>query len=70
MTSGIDSNTTFEVADDEGAIQLLINIKSTEIRIETDFPFQNIPHYTSLVFCETNIIYYQYQTKVATYHYL
>ena len=38
--------------------------------VETVSPIQNTPHSAILVFCETNVRYYQYKTEAATDHYL
>ena len=59
-----------EVTDEEGAIHLLINRKYTVIVADTGSPILNTQHSTILVFCETNVIYYQYKTEADTYHYL
>ena len=58
----IEYNTTLEGNDDEGEVHLLINIKCTVILVEPVSPIRNTPHSTSLVLCETNVIYYQYKT--------
>ena len=55
ITERIESYKILEVNDDEGAIQLLINIKYTVIVADTGFPIRNTPHSTSLVFYETNV---------------
>ena len=70
MTKIIESNTILEVTDDKGVIHIIANSKVIVIVVDTGFPFRNTPHYMSLVFCETNVRYYQYKTKAATYHYL
>ena len=65
----IGSNNILEVTDDKGVIHLLINLKFILIVLEYGSPFQNVPHYTSLVFCETNVRDKQYKTKDDTVHY-
>ena len=44
-----------EVTDDEVGIHLLIGIKYKVIVADTGSPILNIPHSTSLVFCETKV---------------
>ena len=63
-------NTILEVTDDEVAICLLLNPKYIVIVVEPVSPVLNMPHSMILVFYETNVIYYQYNTEAATYHYL
>ena len=58
MTEGVESNKLLEVTDDEWTIHLLINLKYTVVVADNGYPMQNTPHYTSLVFCETNVRYY------------
>ena len=65
MTKSIESNTLLEVNDDKGVIHLLINIKCIVLVVYTGFPFIQIPHSTRLVFCETNVRYYQYKAYVS-----
>ena len=60
----------FEGTDNKGAIHLLINIKCTVIGVDPVSPIINKPHYTSLVFCETNVRDYQYNTEASTDYYL
>ena len=62
MNEKIESNTILEVTDDEGSIQLLINIKYIVIVADTGYPIINTPHSTILSFCETNVIYLKYNT--------
>ena len=62
MNEKIESNTILEVTDDEGSIQLLINIKYIVIVADTGSPIINTPHSTILSFCETNVIYFKYNT--------
>ena len=69
MTVSIESNTILEVTDDEVATHLLINVKYIVIVAEPAPPIQNTPHSTSLVLCETIVIFSQYNTKKATGHY-
>ena len=70
MTERIESYKVVEVTDDEGAIHLLINIKYTLIVAGTVPPILTMPYSMRLVFCETNIRYYQYNTESSTEHYL
>ena len=42
-----------EVTDDEGSVQLTINIRYSVIVAELDSHIRNMPHSTSLVLCET-----------------
>ena len=59
MTERIEYNTILEGTDDEGAIHLFINFKCTVIVADPISPIRNMPHSTRLVFCETNVRYYQ-----------
>ena len=61
MNENIESNATLEVNDGEGAVHLLIKLKYTLIVTDPGYHIQNMPHYTSLVFCETNVRDYQYK---------
>ena len=64
----IGSNKMSEVTNDEGAIHLLLNLKYTMIVADPGPPFRNTTHYTSLVFCETNVRDSQYKTEAVIYH--
>ena len=66
----IDYYTVLQVTDDEGEIQLLINIRYTVIVSDTDSPILTMPHSTILVLCETNVRYYQYKIEETAQHYL
>ena len=70
ITESIESNKMLEVTDDEGEIQLLIGLKCTLIVTDTGSPILTTPHYMILVFCKTNVRYYQYNTEADTDHYL
>ena len=70
ITWNIESYTILEVTNDEGAINLLINIKYTVISAETCSPIRNTPHSMSLVFYETIVRDLQYNAEAATYHYI
>ena len=48
ITERIESYTILEVTDDEGSIDLLINIKYTVIAAEPYSPLRNTPHLTKL----------------------
>ena len=54
-----------EVTGYEGAIHLPLYLKYTVIVVDDVFPTRNMPHSTSLVFCETNVRYFQYKTEAA-----
>ena len=69
MTESIDYNKLLEIADDELAIHLLINLKYIVIVADPRSPIRNMPHSTNLVFCETNVMFYPYNAEAATYHY-
>ena len=69
MTERIKYNAILEGTDDKVAIKLLINTKCTMIVVDIVYTIRNMPHSTSLEFCETNIRYYQYKTEAATEHY-
>ena len=69
MNESIESNTTLEVNCDEVSIHLLINIKYKVTVVDTVYPILNMPHSTSLLFCETNVRYYQYNTETYIVHY-
>ena len=43
-------------------ISILLNLKCTVILADPGSPIRNMPHSTSLVLCETNVIYPQYNT--------
>ena len=66
MTEKIDSNKSLGGTDNEGAINLLIDIKCTLIVVDYFFSVRNTPHSMSLVFCETNFRYHQYKKDAAT----
>ena len=66
MTERIESNTSLDVADDEGSIHLLINLKYTVIVTDPRSPIKNTPHYMILVFCETIVRDYQYKIEAIT----
>ena len=70
LTEIISSCTVLEVTDDEGEIHLLINIKYTVIVAGTVTPILTMPHFTSLVLCETNVVDYQYKKEASTDQYL
>ena len=70
ITKRIESYKVLDVTDNELAIHLLLNIKYTVIVADTGSPILTNPDSTSLVFCETNVRYFQYNTKAATDHYL
>ena len=55
ITESIYYYIVLEVTDDEGEINLLINIRYTVVVAEPNSPILNTPHYTSLVLCETNV---------------
>ena len=57
------------VTDDEGEIQLLMNIKYTVIVEYPVLLIQNTPHSMSLILCETIVIYSQYKIEAITEHY-
>ena len=59
MTENIEYNAILEISDDKGVIHLVINIKHIVKVVDTRFPFQNTPHSTKLVLCETNVRDYQ-----------
>ena len=56
MNENIESNAILEGTDDEVSIHLLINIKYIVIVTDPGSPIRNMPHSTSLVFCETNAL--------------
>ena len=70
MTENIEYNTILEVSDDKIVIHLVINIKLIMKVVKPVFLFQNTPHSTNFVFCETNVRYSQYNTEADMYHYL
>ena len=70
MTESIYSNEILEGTKDEGAMHLLISIKCTVIVADPGSPIWNMPHSTSLVFCDTIFRYYQYKSEDSTDHYL
>ena len=57
MTESTESNTILEFTDNKGVINLLINIKCIGTVVDPGLLFRNTVHYTSIVLCETNIIY-------------
>ena len=59
MTEDIEYNTVLEVSDDKGVIHLVINLKNIVKVVDPSPPFQNTPHSTKLVLCETNVRDYQ-----------
>ena len=60
MNERIEFNNILKVADIEGLIHLLINIKFKVIVEDPGSPTRNIPHSPCLILCKTNIIYPKY----------
>ena len=60
MNERLESNTTLEGTNDEGEIHFLLNLKHIVIVVDPVSPIRNMPHSTNLVFCGTNVRYYQY----------
>ena len=53
MAESIESNTILENTDDEGVIQVLLNLRYIVIVVELVSSIKNYPYSTSLVFNET-----------------
>ena len=70
MTERIDPSTIFEVTDDKGIFQLLMNIKRILIVVEHGYPIRNKPDSMNLVFFEINIRDTHKNKEAATYDYL
>ena len=69
ITESIYSNTILEGTDDEVSINLFLNTKYIVILVDTISPILNMPHYMSLVFCETIVRDYQYNKYASKYQY-
>ena len=59
-------NEVLKVTDDKVVIHILISPKSILIMVYPESPFQNNPHDTSLVLCETNVRDFQYKIESDT----
>ena len=70
ITERLEYNTILEGNSDEGKIHLLLTLKYIVTVVDTVSIIINTPYSMILVFCETNVRYYQYNIKADIDHYL